>query len=36
MPNNFGVRMSLQDMSDVIAYLLETENLAGDNVVEYP
>lgn len=36
MPANFGTRMSLQDMADVIAYLLGSSDLQGDAVVEYP
>lgn len=36
MPDNFGARMSNQDLADVMAYVLGTSTLEGDNVVEYP
>lgn len=36
MPANFGQRMSLQDMTDMIGYLLQTDSIEGDAVVQYP
>jgi mono/diheme cytochrome c family protein len=36
MPANFGERMSLQDMADMMAYLLGTETFESNVAVEYP
>lgn len=36
MPANFGTRMSFQDMTNMIGYLLQTDSIEGDAVVQYP
>lgn len=36
MPDNFGTRMSFQDMADVMAYLLNTDTFEGNTLITYP
>lgn len=36
MPNNFGQRLSLQDMADILSYLLETTTFEGSHAIQYP
>ena len=36
MPDNFGVRLSLQDMADIMTYVLETDALEGNQTIVYP
>ncbi|MBK8430735.1 MAG: hypothetical protein IPL28_05370 [Chloroflexi bacterium] len=36
MPNNFGQRLSLQDMADILAYTLNTTTFESNVEIEYP
>ncbi len=35
MPDNFGTRMTIQDMADVMAYVLATETFEGNQTIVY-
>lgn len=35
MPDNFGLRMSIQDMADIMAYTLGTDTFEGNQEIDY-